>query len=70
MTTLTIKSGSKKKTLLLMQLAEELGLSAEANDFEELNVDSMAMGIGRKVTDGELRDYLAKGATAVPIDLE
>lgn len=44
-----------------MQLAEELGLSAEANHFEELNV---------KATDDELRDYLANGANAVPIDLD
>ena len=56
MTTLIIKSDSDKKTHLLMQLAEELGLSVKANDFEELNLTSMVKGIGRKATDEELID--------------
>ena len=70
MTTLIIKSDSDKKTHLLMQLAEELGLSVKANDFEELNLTSMVKGIGRKATDEELIDYLSKGIDAEPIRLE
>ncbi|HEY5326379.1 MAG TPA: hypothetical protein VIJ27_05220 [Mucilaginibacter sp.] len=70
MTTLIIKSDSDKKTRLLLQLAEELGLSAKANDFQELNVTSMVKGIGRKATDEELIDYLSKGIDAEPVSLE
>jgi hypothetical protein len=70
MTTLIIKSDSDKKTHLLMQLAEELGLSAKANDFEELDINSMVRGIGRKATDEELIDYLSKGSDTEPISLE
>ena len=49
-----------------MQLAEELGLSAEASDFEELNTNSPAVGIGKKATDKELKAYLAKGQMGWP----
>jgi hypothetical protein len=48
MTTLIIKSGSEKKTLLLVKLAEELGLPVSANSFEEMEVKAMVTGIGRK----------------------
>jgi len=70
MTTLIIKSDSEKKTLLLLQLAKELGLSAKANESEELDKNSMATGIGRKATDEELMDYLSKQSEAKPISLE
>lgn len=70
MTTLIIKSNSEKKTKLLLQLAEELGLFAKAQDFEELDVNSMVTGIGRKATDEELVDYLSRETDAVPISLE
>ena len=53
-----------------MQLAEELGLSAEAQDFEELDVTAMVKGIGRKATDEELINYLTKDAGEEPISLE
>ena len=35
MTTLTIKSNSERKILLLVQLAEELGLSINVDSFDE-----------------------------------
>ncbi|MFI5139887.1 MAG: hypothetical protein ACHQIM_18840 [Sphingobacteriales bacterium] len=70
MTTLIIKSDSDKKTRLLIELAEELGLSASAKDFEELNINAIVKGIGRKATDEELTAYLSKGSDAEPIDLE
>ena len=70
MTTVIIKSDSDKKTLLLMQLAEELGLSAEAQNIEELDVMAMVKGIGRKATDEELINYLEKGADADAIDID
>ena len=70
MTTLIIKSDSEKKTRLLMQLAEELGLSAKANEFEGLDIKAMANGIGRKATDEELIDYLSKQSDAKPVSLE
>lgn len=70
MTTVIIKSDSDKKTLLLMQLAEELGLSAEAQNIEELDVMAMVKGIGRKATDEELINYLEKGADAEVIDID
>ncbi|MDB5091301.1 MAG: hypothetical protein JWR09_5295 [Mucilaginibacter sp.] len=70
MTTLIIKSDSDKKTRLLKQLAEELGLSATTQDFEELGIDSMVKGIGRKATDEELMTYLSKEIESEPIDLE
>jgi hypothetical protein len=69
MTTLIIKSDSEKKTRLLIQLAKELGLSASANDFEELNINAMVQGIGRKATDEELVDYLSKDPGA-PVNIE
>jgi len=70
MTTLIIKSDSDKKTRLLIQLAEELGLSASAKNFEELDVISMVKGIGRKATDEELINYLSKDIDAKPLDIE
>jgi hypothetical protein len=70
MTTLIIKSNSEEKTHLLLQFAEELGLSATAQNFQELNIDSMVKGIGRKATDEELMDYLSKETDATPISLE
>jgi hypothetical protein len=70
MTTLIIKSDSDKKTRLLKQLAEELGLSATTQDFEELGIDSMVKGIGRKATEEELMTYLSKETESEPIDLE
>ena len=70
MTTVIIKSDSDKKTLLLMQLAEELGLSAKAQNIEELNVMAMVKGIGRKATDEELINYLEKGTDAEAIDID
>jgi hypothetical protein len=70
MTTLIIKSDSDKKIDLLKQFAEELGLSAETRDFEELNINAMVKGIGRKATDEELVDYLSKENDVAPISLE
>ena len=70
MTTLIIKSNSDKKTQLLIQLAEELGLSAKAQNFEELDLNAMVTGIGRKATDEELMDYLTKELDSSPISLE
>lgn len=60
MTTLIIKSNSEEKTHLLLQFAEELGLSATTQDFRELNAGDMVKGIGRRATDEELMDYLSK----------
>jgi hypothetical protein len=70
MTTLIVKSDSEEKTLLLMQFAEELGLSARTNYTKELDINAIAKGIGRKATDDELIDYLSKGCDAEPINLE
>jgi len=70
MTTLTIKSDSDKKTRLLIELAEELGLSASAKDFEELDMNAMVKGIGRRATDEELIDYLSKDNDAEPLEIE
>lgn len=53
-----------------MRLAEELGLSVSAPPFEELDVDAMVKGIGRKATDEELIDYLSKGIDDKPIDID
>ncbi|TFF38863.1 hypothetical protein [Mucilaginibacter psychrotolerans] len=64
MTTVIIKSDSDKKTLLLIQLAERLGLPAEAQPFRELTVEDMIHGMGRKATDEELIAYLEKGKDA------
>jgi hypothetical protein len=70
MTTLIIKSNSDKKTRLLMELAEELGLTVDADSFEELDINAMVKGIGRKATDEELIHYLSKGNDAEPIDID
>ena len=67
--TLIIKSNSDKKTLLIKQLAEELGLSVSANNFQELDVNAMVKGIGRKATDEELTDFLSKEG-GEPINIE
>lgn len=70
MTTVIIQSDSEKKTRLLMQLAEELGLSAQAQEIAELDAVAMARGIGRKATDEELINYLNSdiGEDAIPLD--
>ncbi|MBD1366713.1 hypothetical protein IDJ77_23075 [Mucilaginibacter sp. ZT4R22] len=70
MTTVIIQSDSDKKTSLLMQLAEELGLSSEAQTFHDLTVNDMVTGIGRKATDEELIAYLNKGIDDKPIDID
>lgn len=70
MTTVTIQSDSDKKTLLLMQLAEELGLHAEASDIRELTAAEMATGIGRPATHDELMHYLKKGSDDEAIDID
>ncbi len=70
MTTVIIKSNSEKKTQLLMQLAEALGLSAQTQNFVELDLNAMVKGIGRKATDEELIDYLTKETQSSPISLE
>ena len=70
MTTLIIKSNSEKKTQLLIQLAEELGLSAKTQNFEELDINAMVTGIGRKATDEELIDYLNNELDASPVSLQ
>ena len=70
MTTLIIKSSSDKKTRLIVQLAEELGLSIRTSQFEELDINAMVKGIGRKATDEELVDYLSKDSDAEPINID
>jgi hypothetical protein len=70
MTTLIIKSNSDAKTLLIKKLAEEMGLCVEESNFQELDVNAMAKGIGRKASDEELAHYLSKGKDAEPIDIE
>ncbi len=60
MTMLIIQSNSEKKTELLVQLAEELGLTVKAEEFRELTTHDVAFGIGRKATDEELMAYLSK----------
>lgn len=70
MTTVIIQSNSEKKTRLLMQLAEELGLSAQTQEVNDLNTIDVARGIGRKATDEELINYLNKDLDeeAIPLD--
>ncbi|MCO5949641.1 hypothetical protein [Mucilaginibacter flavidus] len=70
MTTLIIKSDSAKKISLIKQFVEGLGLSATTQSFEELDVNAMVSGIGRKATDEELTAYLAKDIDEEPINLE
>jgi len=70
MTTLIIKSDSDKKTNLLIRFAEELGLETVKQDFKELDTVAMVKGIGRRATDAELIDYLARESNAEPLDLE
>lgn len=53
-----------------MQLAEELGLSVSSSQFEELDINAIVKGIGRKATDEELIDYLSKDNDAEPIDID
>jgi len=69
MTTLIIKSNSEEKTHLLLQFAEELGLTATTQDHKELREVDMIKGIGRKATDDELIDYLSKDP-GKPISIE
>jgi gamma-glutamyl phosphate reductase len=70
MTTVIIQSNSEKKTRLLIQLAEELGLSAQTQEIKDLNTIDVARGIGRKATDEELINYLNKDIDeeAIPLD--
>jgi len=69
MTTLIIKSDSDRKTSLLIKFAEELGLQTITQDLKELDTTAMATGIGRKATDAELIDYLARESGTKSIDL-
>ena len=69
MTTVTIQSDPDKKTLLLVQLAEELGLTVESKHVAELDTAATAIGIGRKATDEELITYFEKRKNDDPIDI-
>jgi hypothetical protein len=53
-----------------MQLAEELGLSAQTQEVKDLNTIDVARGIGRKATNEELINYLNKDLDeeAIPLD--
>lgn len=70
MTMVIIQSNSEKKTRLLMQLAEELGLSAQTQEVKDLDTIDVARGIGRKATNEELINYLNKDLDeeAIPLD--
>ncbi|QTE34537.1 hypothetical protein J3L18_15355 [Mucilaginibacter gossypii] len=70
MITVIIQSNSEKKTRLLMQLAEELGLSAQTQEVKDLDTIDVARGIGRKATNEELINYLNKDLDeeAIPLD--
>lgn len=70
MTTLIIKSDSDEKTNSILKIAEELGLLVKQDQFEELTIDAIAKGIGRKATDQELTDYLSKAVGDETIDIE
>ena len=61
---------AEKEVNQLRKLAVEINLSAEINEFEDLHVNAMVTGIGRKATDEELKKYLAKDANAEPLDIE
>jgi hypothetical protein len=61
---------AEKDVNLLRKLAEETNLSAEINEFEDLDVNVMVTGIGRKATDEELKEYLAKDANAEPLNIK
>jgi hypothetical protein len=61
---------AEKDVNQLTKLAEEINLSAEINEFEDLDVNAMVPGIGRKATDEELKEYFAKDADAEPLDIE
>ncbi len=60
MTTLIIKSDSDEKTHSIIKLAEELGLFVKQDQFEELTINAVAKGIGRKATDEELNSRTLK----------
>ncbi|WP_431199046.1 hypothetical protein ACRQ5D_02630 [Mucilaginibacter sp. P25] len=53
-----------------MQLAEELGLSAQTQEVKDLDTIDVARGIGRKATNEELINYLNKDLDeeAIPLD--
>ncbi|GGB11788.1 hypothetical protein GCM10011500_29580 [Mucilaginibacter rubeus] len=53
-----------------MQLAEELGLSAQTQEVKDLNTIDVARGIGRKATDEELINYLNKDLDEEDIPLD
>lgn len=55
---------------MLLQYAEELGLSAQKNEHRVLTAQDMVTGIGRKATTAELEEYLLKGQNDTPIDFE
>lgn len=65
MTTLIIESDSDKKTELLIQFAQELGLDAKTQEFRKLTDADMVTGIGRKATDEELLNYLSEDHGAI-----
>lgn len=70
MTIITIESDSAEKTQLLLQIAEERGLSVKMDEHHVLTTKDMVTGIGRKTTDAELEEYLLKGQNDTPIYFE
>ncbi len=65
MTTLTIRSDSERKTLLLIQLAEELGLPVIT---QNANVDIKRTD--GKIADAELINYFTKESSTETVFLD
>ncbi|MCW3127249.1 MAG: hypothetical protein JWO03_2907 [Bacteroidetes bacterium] len=77
MKTLAVTVANKKQELLFTHLANELGIEITEAKFKPLSTKDVALGIGRKFTEDELREYTlrtaggkAKPASKVKADIK
>ncbi len=55
---------------MLANLASELGIQMTVAKFKPLTTKDVALGIGRKFTDDELEEYLARTSGGKPVSAE
>ena len=66
MKTLAVTVANKKQETLFTNLADQLGIVITVAKFKPLSTKDAVLGIGRKYTDEELTEYLARKSGGKP----
>ncbi len=70
MKTFAVTVSNKKQERILTNLANELGIEMTVAKFKPLSTKDIALGIGRKITDEELEEYLERTSGGKPVAAE